>query len=57
VRCLPLGTPVTWFGRSALGRLHGVVDRDLLEQSVVERFARAAVAAVLLWLAIYWAIS
>jgi hypothetical protein len=48
---------VTWFGRSALGRLHGVVDRDLLEQSVVERFARAAVAAVLLWLAIYWAIS
>jgi hypothetical protein len=34
-----------------------VLDRDLLEQSVAERLARAAIPAFLLWLAIYWALS
>ena len=31
--------------------------RGLLEQSVAERLAKAAVAVVLLWLAIWWALS
>ena len=57
---LPLGTAVSaperlgpvhdWFGR-------GWLERDLLEQSVTERLARAGFAAFLLWLAIYWALS
>jgi hypothetical protein len=31
--------------------------RGLLEQSVAERLAKAAVAAALLWLAIWWVLS
>ena len=48
---------MTGSGPPVLGRLHNMVDRGLLEQSAAERLARAAVAAVLLWLAIYWALS
>jgi hypothetical protein len=35
----------------------GVLDRDLLEQSVAERLALAVIAAGCLWLAIWWALS
>ena len=31
--------------------------RGLLEQSVAERLAKAAIAVALLWLAIWWALS
>ena len=40
-----------------LGRCRTVLGRDLLEQSVAERLARAAIFVVLLWLAIGWAWS
>jgi hypothetical protein len=43
--------------RLLLVRVRDLLERDLLEQSVTERLARAAFAAVLLWLAIYWATS
>ena len=43
--------------RVVLGRVRGLFERDLLEQSVTERLARAGFAAGLLWLAIYWALS
>jgi hypothetical protein len=33
------------------------LQRGLLEQSVAERLARAAIAAGFLWLAIWWALS
>jgi hypothetical protein len=49
--------PKTVRGRAVLGRCRAVLDRDLLEQSVAERLARAAIPAFLLWLAIYWALS
>jgi hypothetical protein len=35
----------------------GFLQHDLLEQSVAERLAWAAIAAGLLWLAIWWALS
>ena len=35
----------------------GVLDRDLLEQSVAERLVVAVIAAGCLWLAIWWALS
>jgi hypothetical protein len=37
--------------------LPGFLQRGLLEQSVPERLAWAAIAAILLWLAIWWALS
>lgn len=37
--------------------LRGFARRGLLEQSVVERLAWAVIAAALLWLAIWWALS
>jgi hypothetical protein len=43
--------------RPILGRLRGFFERDLIEQSVTERLAKAAFAAGLLWLAIWWALS
>jgi hypothetical protein len=43
--------------RVVLGHFRNLVHRDLLEQSVTERLARAVFAAALLWLAIYWALS
>src|SRR5437764_6530473 len=54
---LPLGTAVSAPERVLLGRVRDLLERDLLEQSVTERLVRAACAAVLLWLAIYWALS
>ena len=54
---LPLGTAVSAPERVLLGRVRDLLERDLLEQSVTERLVRAACAAVLLWLAIYWAMS
>jgi hypothetical protein len=43
--------------RVVLGRVRDLLERDMLEQSVTERLARAAFATFLLWLAIYWALS
>ena len=40
-----------------LCRLRVVLERDLIEQSIAERLAKAAFAAGLLWLAIWWALS
>ena len=37
--------------------LRRFLDRDLLEQSVAERLAKAMIAACFLWLAIWWAVS
>jgi hypothetical protein len=54
---LPLGTAVSAPERIVLGPVRNFLERDLLEQSVTERLARAAFAAALLWLAIYWALS
>jgi hypothetical protein len=54
---LPLGAAVSAPERLLLVRVRDLLERDLLEQSVTERLARAAFAAVLLWLAIYWATS
>jgi hypothetical protein len=44
-------------GPRSVGRCRAVLDRDLIEQSIAERLARAAIACALLWLAIYWACS
>jgi hypothetical protein len=48
---------VSVIARPILSRLRVVLERDLIEQSVVERLAKAAFAAGLLWLAIWWAWS
>ena len=54
---LPLGTTVSVPERVVLGRVRDLLERDMLEQSVTERLARAAFATFLLWLAIYCALS
>jgi hypothetical protein len=54
---LPLSTAVSAPEFVLLDRVRDLVERDLLEQSVTERLVRAACAAALLWLAIYWALS
>jgi hypothetical protein len=54
---LPLGTAVNEPQRTLFGRVRGWFGRDLLEQSIAERLARAGLVASLLWLAIYWALS
>ena len=54
---LPLSTAVSAPERVLLGRVRDLLERDTLEQSVIERLARAAFATFLLWLAIYWALS
>jgi hypothetical protein len=41
----------------SLHPLGGFLRRGLLEQSVAQRLAWAVVAAALLWLAIWWALS
>jgi hypothetical protein len=38
-------------------RFRGFFERGLLEQSVAERLVKTAIAAGLLWLAIWWALS
>ena len=42
---------------SSLPPLPSFLQRGLLEQSVAERLAWAVIAAALLWLAIWWALS
>ena len=43
-------------GRQVVAAIEAVYG-DLLEQSVAERLVKATVAAGLLWLAIWWALS
>ena len=43
--------------RPSFRPLRGFLQHDLIEQSVAERLAWAAIAAGLLWLAIWWALS
>jgi hypothetical protein len=43
--------------RPSFRPFRGFLQHDLLEQSVAERLAWAAIAAGLLWLAIWWALS
>ena len=45
------------FARGVLGQFRAAFARDLIEQGVVERLARAALAVGLLWVAIWWALS
>ena len=54
---LPFGTAVSAPERVLVGRVRDFLKRDLLEQGVTERLARAVFAVALLWLAIYWALS
>jgi hypothetical protein len=54
---LPLRSPVRKSARGVLGQFRAALARDLIEQSVVERLARAALAVGLLWVAIWWALS
>jgi hypothetical protein len=54
---LPVRTTVSVIARSILLRLRGPFERDLVEQSVAERLAKAALAVGLLWLAIWWALT
>jgi hypothetical protein len=42
---------------SSFPPLPSFLQRGLLEQSVAERLAWAVIAAALLWLAIWWALS
>jgi hypothetical protein len=43
--------------RPSLRPVRSFLQRGLLEQSVAERLGWAAIAAGLLWLAIWWALS
>ena len=54
---LPPRTPVSVTARPVIGRLRGVLERDLIAQSAAERLVKALFAAGLLWLAIWWALS
>lgn len=54
---LPLCATVRTLARVVRGELRALLARDLIEQGVAERLARAALAAGLLWLAIWWALS
>ncbi|MBV8505243.1 MAG: hypothetical protein JOZ11_05460 [Alphaproteobacteria bacterium] len=54
---LPFGTAVSAPERVLVGRVRDFLKRDLLEQGVTERLAKAVFAVALLWLAIYWALS
>ena len=42
--------------RPKLRPIRGFLERGLLEQSVGERLAKAAIVAAFLWLAIWWAL-
>jgi hypothetical protein len=48
---------VSVIARPLLGRLRAAFERDLIEQSVAERVTKAALAAALVWVAIWWALS
>jgi hypothetical protein len=54
---LPFRTYLIETARAVLLRFQEVFERDMIAQSVAERLARAALAAGLLWLAIWWALS
>ena len=54
---LPRSPSVSPITRPVLGRFRDVIERDLIEQSVAERVAKAALIAGLLWVAIWWALS
>lgn len=47
---LPIDAAMSAAGRRLHGRYRAVADRNLIEQSVAERLARAAIASALLWL-------
>ncbi len=53
--CLPFRPAMSAFLRAIAGHLRGLTERDLIEQSVIERLVKAAFAAGLLWAAIAWA--
>jgi hypothetical protein len=54
---LSFRTPVIATARVMVGHLRGFFGRDLIEQSAIERLARAVLVAGLLWVAIAWALS
>jgi|GEM_PF-6569207 len=55
--CVPHRAAASMIVGPSVRTLRGFLHRGLLEQSVAERLARAAIAAGLLWLAIWWALS
>jgi hypothetical protein len=54
---LPFHTPVIAIAQVMVGHLREFLGRDLIEQSAIERFARAVFVAGFLWVAIAWALS
>ena len=54
---LPFRTPVIATAQVMGGHLRGFFGRDLIEQSAIERLAKAVFVAGLLWVAIAWALS
>jgi len=54
---LPFRSPVRRFPRGVLAQFRAALARDLIEQGVAERLARAVLAVGLLWVAIWWALS
>lgn len=54
---LPPGTTVIPTAHRIRGCLRFALERDPIEHSIAERLAKAAVAASLLWVAIWWALS
>jgi hypothetical protein len=54
---LPLGTAVIQAARRIGGCIRLTIERDPIEQSIAERLAKAVIAASLLWVAIWWALS
>jgi hypothetical protein len=57
VSLLPQRGARSVIGRPSFLALRSFLDRDLLEQSVVERLIKAVIVAGFLWLAIWWALS
>ena len=54
---VPHRAPASVIVRPSSPPLRGFLHRGLLEQSVAERLVWAAIGAILLWLAIWWALS
>jgi hypothetical protein len=54
---LPRGAKVIPTAGRVIGCLRVAFERDALEQSIAERLAKALIAASLLWVAIWWALS
>jgi hypothetical protein len=57
VSVLPQRGATGVIARPSFRPLRRFLDRDLLEQSVVERLVKAVIVAGFLWLAIWWALS